>query len=131
MAFSHGKDTHFTLDATDISAYTDTSSLERAVENAEVTTYGDDDREYIAGLRGHNIPLGGPWDPTLDAAVIGADDGAVVPFIFGPAGSTTGLVKYSGNCLFQNYTVSSPVSGRVAWSASVVITGAVTRATFA
>ena len=130
MAFSHGKDTHFTLDGTDISAFTDTSALERAVENAEVSTYGNDDRAYIAGLRGHTIPLGGPWDPTLDAALIGADDGAVVAFSFGPAGDTGGNVQYSGNCLFQNYTVSNPVTGRVAWTASMLVTGAVTRDTF-
>lgn len=130
MAFTHGKDTHFTLDGTDISGYTDTSALERAVENAEVTSYGDDDRAYIAGLRGHTIPLGGAWDPTLDAAVIGADDGAVVAFVFGPAGSGSGAVRYTGNCLFENYTVSSPVSGRVAWSATMRVTGAVTRDTF-
>lgn len=130
MAFSHGKDTHFTLDGTDISAYTDTSELQRAVENAEVTAYTNDDRAYIAGLRGHTIPLGGPWDPILDAAVIGADAGAVAAWVFGPAGSGTGSVRYTGNCLFENYTVSSPVSGRTAWSATLRVTAAVTRDTF-
>jgi hypothetical protein len=130
VAFTHGKDSHFTLDGTDISAFTDTSALERAVENADVTTYTKDDRAFIAGLRGHGIPLGGPWDPTLDAAIIGADDGAVVAFSFGPAGSTGGNVQYSGNCLFENYTVSNPVGGRVSWAATMRVTGVVTRDTF-
>jgi len=129
MAFQHGKNTYFSLDATDISSYTDTSSLERAVENAEVTTYGNDDKAYIAGLRGHTVPVGGPWDPTLDAVLIGADDGAVVAFVFGPEGNASGDVQYSGNCLFENYSVSNPVSGRVAWSGTLRVTGSVTRGT--
>jgi len=103
----------------------------RDVDNPEVTTFGDDDREYIVGLRGATISISGFWDATLDGVlgqVVGASTS--LDFEYGPQGSTVGDVKYSGSCIMNSYAPSSPVDGPASWSADFVITGAVARGTY-
>ena len=131
MAFVHGKGTDFSVDGNNISTYTDSVSLDRNIDTAETTAFGDDDRTYIAGLRGHTFTASGHWDSTLDGYAIGMDDGAVVAFEYGPEGSTAGDVKYSGNALITNYSQSSGVGDKASWSASFQVTGSVTRGTYA
>ncbi len=129
MAFQHGSNAYLSIDATDISSYTDQQSLDRVVELAETTAFGDDDKTYIAGLRGHTISISGNWDPTLDSTLDGADDGAVVAFVVGPEGNTSGDVQYNGNCFITDYSWTAGVSDKVTWSANFTVSGAVTRAT--
>lgn len=119
------------MDGTDISSYTDSCSLDRQIDTAETTSFGDDDRTYIAGLRGSSFSASGHWDPTGDGVLIGADDGAVVAWEYGPEGSDTGDIKYSGNALITSYNQSSGVGDKVAWSANFQVTGSVTRGTYA
>ena len=129
MAFQPGHLAYFSLDATDISQYTDSESLNRVRDTLEVTSFGDTDKEYISGLRGHTVQISGSWDPTLDGVVDASDDGATVAFVFGPEGNDSGDVQYSGNALFTNYQLSASVSGKATWSATFTPSGAVTRGT--
>lgn len=130
MAFQPGHGAYLLLDATDVTAYLDNQSLDQVRDTLETTVFGLTARTYISGLQSASISLSGPWDPTGDAVLAGTDDGAVVAYEFGPEGSTASDIKYSGNCLFTNYSVSTSVDGRVEWSASFQPTGAVTRGTF-
>ena len=130
MAAVHGSDSYVSIDADDVSVYLDTASLQKMVDTAETTAFGDDDKEFIAGLRDTTLNIGGHWDATQDGFVADWDDGAVVSCIVGPAGSTTGLISYTFNALITNYTVDMPVAGRVGFSASLQRTGATTRGTF-
>ena len=136
MANVHGKDAYFQIDntsgsLTDISAYLDTSSLAQTIETADTTAYGDEDRTYIAGLATGSIPLGGPWDATLDGYFGTTTQKKVArSWVFGPAGSTGGLVKYSGEAVITGYSVDPPVGDRVSWSANLLVSGAITRGTF-
>ena len=126
MVFVHGKDSTMSIDATDISARVDSTSLNKVKDLAETTTFAStgDNKEFIDGLRSHEISIGGPWDATVDAVMDTADDGAAVAFSYSPdAGTTT----FAGNCLISNYSINSPVGGRVEWSAGFSTTGAVTR----
>jgi len=129
MAFQAGHNAYFNLDAADITAYCDTQSLNRVRAVLETTPFGVSDTTSMAGIRSHTLSIGGPWDPTGDATLDGADDGAVVAFVFGPEGNTSGDIQYTGNALFADYNISTSVSGRVAWSANFTPSGAVTRAT--
>ena len=131
MAVPHGSGSYLSIDATDISTYCNTQSLDKVRDLAETSTFGATDKTSIAGLRGHSISIGGPWDPTLDAAMDTADDGAVVAFVMGPEGNVSGDIQYSGNCLISNYNWTSPVGGETTWSASFTVSGAVTRAAVA
>ena len=124
MAFVHGKDATLSIDATDISSYTDQTSLNKVKDLFETTTFGNDDKTFIDGLREHDLSIGGKWDATLDGVMAGADDGAVVAFAFSPDAGTT---NYTGSCFIANYNIDSPVGGGVTWSASFKPSGAVNR----
>ncbi len=126
MAFVHGKEATMSIDATDISAQVDTTSLNRVKDLAEVTTFAStgDNKEHIDGLRGHEISIGGPWNATVDAVIYGTDDGSSVAFSYSPDGGTT---TYAGNCFLSNYSFTSNASNRNEWSAGFSTTGAVTR----
>lgn len=129
MAFQHGKNAYLSIDGTDITAYSDSQSLNRVKDLFETTTFGNDDKTFIDGLREYDLSIGGKWDPTLDAAIDGADDGATVAFVFGPEGNDSGDVQYSGNAFVSNYNVNTPVGGGVTWTATFKPTGSVTRGT--
>lgn len=130
MAFTHGSNTAISVDGTDVGPYTDSSDFARAQDTAEVTAYGDNDKEYIAGLMDGTASASGHWDPTADAALIGCFDGAVVSVIWGPAGSGSGSVRYTANFLITDYQISAPVGDKVSWSVSLQRTGATTRDTY-
>lgn len=136
MAFVHGKSGYFNLDNTastpapqDISAYCDNVDFPETIETAETTAFGATSKSYIVGLRDATISLSGKWDATLDAVMIGTEPTSRT-WIFGPAGSTGGNVKYTGECILTNYSISTSVGDVVTWSADLQVTGNVTRTTF-
>lgn len=143
MAFVHGKNTVFKLDSSagslvDLSSYLDDVGFPQSIETAETTTFGvaGGSKTYIVGLNDRTISLAGKWDATLDAHfanLIGALNSgslATASFEFGPAGSTGGLVKYSGEALVTSFEVSNPVGDVVSFSAELQVTGQVTRGTW-
>ena len=115
------------VDAADISAYTDSAGLDLIGETFETTVFAatGDNKTYIAGLNGASINIGGKWDASVDATLWGARDGATVAFSYSPDGGTT---TYSGNCLFENYNFVSQVAGGGTWTASFQPTGVISRA---
>jgi len=125
VAFVHGSDATLSIDATDVSAYTDNVSFTKNQATVDVSAFGDNDEAYIAGLRGATLNCSGPWDATADAVFEGCFDQASVAFSYSPDGGTT---TYSGNCFITDYNPSAGVADRVAWSASFQITGTVSRA---
>lgn len=137
MAKVHGKNAALKLDngagaLQDLSTYLDTLDLPRDVDLADVTAFGDGAKKTVPGLKDAKIPISGPYDATLDAhmdGIYGLD--ATQTFEMGFEGSASGKPKYSGECRIENYTVRTTVSGRVEWSASLQVDGAVTRGTWA
>lgn len=129
MAFVHGKGTHVTINSVNLSAYLTEASQSFDDDTHETTTFGKNSKEYLPGLQDGTISLSGNLDPALDSSMA-AMRGVVVPFIYGPEGSTTGKRKYSGNCIRTSYEVSNPVGDLVTFSAEFQITGDVTVGTF-
>jgi hypothetical protein len=135
IAFIHGKDSYIQFDSTggtptDISLYVDSvEGLPGELEFADVTALGDEGHKSIPGLENASFSLSGHWDSALDA-ILGPKRTATATFNYGPAGSTAGLVKYTGECWITSYTVSSPVGDKVSFSASLMVDGQVTRTTF-
>ena len=132
--FFHGKATNFSLDDTggtrrDISNVLVSVDFPEIIETAETTAFGSTSKSYIVGLRDATISVSGIWDATGDGYIIGTEP-ATRTFIFGPAGSTGGFVKYTGECILTNYSVSSPVGDVVTFSLDLQCTGGVTRTTF-
>ena len=132
--FVHGKSTHFELDDTggtsrDISDTLTSVDFPETIDTAETTAFGATSKSYIVGLRDATISVSGIWDATVDGYIIGTEP-ATRTFIFGPAGSTGGLVKYTGECILTNSAVSNPGGDVVTYSLDLQCTGGVTRTTF-
>lgn len=135
MAFEHGKSTVFKIDnsggtLTDISAYCNNVDFPREVDAPETTTFGNDDRTYIVGLRTATLSVSGFWDATVDGILAGIVGSGIVSFQYGPQGSTAGEVQYEGECILTSYGQGSPVDGVATFTADFQITGAVTRTTY-
>lgn len=138
MAFVHGKSAVFKLDDSggtlrDLSSYLDDLSFPRDIETAETTTFGvaGSAKTYITGLSDATISISGKFDATADgylAGVIGQS--ATLSFEYGPAGSTGGNVKYTGECIMTSYEVSASVGDVVTASADFQVTGQITRTTW-
>jgi len=137
MAFGHGKDSVFSLDdtadsLTAITAYvTNVDGLPGDIDMGDTTTQGKESKTYVAGLHDATVTVALMWDPTMDG-YIGtlAQQKVARGFEYGPAGSTAGDVKYSGESLIKSYKVASPVADVVTATLVLQVTGDVTRGTY-
>ena len=132
--FAHGKSTDFAIDDTggtsrNISDTLTDVSFPQTIDTAETTAFGSSNKSYIVGLKDTTISVSGIWDATVDGYLSGTEP-ASRSFIFGPAGSTGGNVKYTGEAIMTNYSQSNPVGDVVTFSADFQVTGAVTRGTY-
>ncbi len=132
--FVHGKSTDFELDDTggtsrSLANVLTSVDFPETIDTAETTAFGSTSKSYIVGLRDSTISVSGLWDATIDGYIIGTEP-ASRTFIFGPAGSTGGNVKYTGEAILTNYSVSNPVADVVTFSLDLQVTGNVTRTTY-
>lgn len=138
MAFVHGKSAVFKLDDSggtlrDLSSYLDDIGFPRDIETAETTTFGvaGSAKTYIVGLSDATISISGKFDSTADGYLAGVvGNSATLSFEYGPAGSTGGNVKYTGECIMTSYEVSASVGDVVTASADFQVTGQITRTTW-
>ena len=132
--FVHGKSTDFALDDTGGSSRSLANTLTdvsfpQTIDTAETPAFGSSNKSYIVGLKDTTISISGLWDATIDGYLSGTEP-ASRSFIYGPAGSTSGYVKYTGEAIMTNYSVSNPVGDVVTYSVDLQVTGAVTRGTY-
>jgi predicted secreted protein len=132
--FVHGKSTDFELDDTggtsrSLSNVLTSVDFPETIETATTTAFGATSQSYIVGLRDASISVSGLWDATVDGYIIGTEP-ATRSFIFGPAGTTSSNVKYTGECILTSYSISAPVGDVVTFSLDLQVTGNVTRGTY-
>jgi len=138
MAFVHGKSAVFKIDDSggtlrDISAYLNDVSMPRDIETAETTTFGvaGSAKTYIVGLTDATISVSGLFDATADGYLAGiVGNSSTVSFEYGPEGSASGKIKYTGECIMTSYDVSASVGDSVQASADFQVTAAITRGTY-
>ena len=134
--FRHGKSGFFSVTDTggsvrNLSSGLDSASIDRSADTAEVTSFGDDDRNYIAGLRGATISLSGTFASTYALRLDGMlGNSTLTNWVYGPEGNTTGYRKYSGAGNVTSVSYSGSVDGKIDMSIDVQVSGAVTRAVF-
>jgi len=133
--FVHGKSVNFALDDTggtsrDLSDVLNSVDFPEVTETAETTAFGATSRAYIVGLETATISISGMWDSTSDGYLKGGTEPATRSFIYGPAGSTSGNIKYTGEAIMTNYSIGSPVGDVVTFSVDLQVTGNVTRGTY-
>jgi hypothetical protein len=133
--FVHGKSVDFEIDDTggttrSISDTLNSVDFPEVTETADTTAFGSSSRSFIVGLESATISISGLWDATVDGYLKSGTEPASRSFIYGPAGSTSSNVKYTGECILTNYSISSPVGDVVTYSCDLQVTGAVTRGTY-
>jgi hypothetical protein len=128
MSFVHGKNTVITLNAVDLSAFTNTSTFGRKSDKHDVTTYGKNDHVYQGGLGDGDFSMGGVYDNTTAGPrdTIEPLIGTNVTLIRRPEGTGSGLPQDSVNVLVEEYVETSPVADMVTWSAKLQPSDAVT-----
>lgn len=128
MAFVHGKDTFISLNASDISAFCNTSTFTRTADSHDVTTFGNNDHVYVGGLGDGTSSIGGIYDngATGPRDIIEPLIGTVVTLIRRPEGTGSGKPQDSVQALVTNYVETSPVADMVTWTAELQLSGAVT-----
>ena len=132
---SHGKGSQLSIDSTAGTLVTLSSgitemSLSRELETAEITSFGDNDKSYIPGLRGASLSFSGNFSSThaevLDG-VIGRNSTATLSWEFSPDGSTAaGRHLLKGEGFLTSLEYSASVDDKVELSGELIISGAVT-----
>lgn len=129
MAFIHGKNTVITINAKDLSQYTNSSELTRGADEHDVTVYGKNDHVVSGGLLKGNFSAGGVYDSTAvtgPRAALIPIIGQVVTVVIRPEGTGASKPQDSFSALINDYTQSSPVADMVKWSVKGTVSDAVT-----
>ncbi len=119
-----------------LSGYADNLSFPDSTMMLDVSVFGTNSKAFIPGLsNGDTVTMSGPYDVTvhthltaLKAAQVAGS--AAAAFIFGPGGSVASQARIAGSLFVAQYTTSSTVAGRVEYTASLQVTGAVVNGTF-
>lgn len=141
MSFTHGKGAVFWYDDSggtlrNLSAYIKSVSFQLSADANETTTLSKNSKTYIAGLKNATLNVDGYFDSTASTgpdAIFWAAFGSSTTksFEYGPEGGSTGNIKYSGESFVTSFTPGpADVSGVVPFSATIQITGDVSKGTF-
>lgn len=115
----------------DISASITDIKFPRNVDSVDTTTLGATSKAFQTTLTSNKITISGIWDSTTDGYLAGLLGFATASaFVYGPAGSTSGLTKYSGSAFLLDYEIGAPVADVVKYTANFQITGTPTKGTF-
>lgn len=126
----HGKNGRIALAASGTGNRTTVASinawtLNKSVDYAEVTSFGDANKTYVAGLPDLSGTASGFWDSADTAMLTASDSTAGVPMILYP--STTAGISYFYGDGFIDYSINVPVSGAVTFTANFKAAGSWSR----
>ena len=128
MAFVHGKNTYISVNAVDLSSFTNTSEFTRTADSHDTTTYGKNDHVREGGLGDGTFTCGGIYDngATGPRDTIEPLIGTKVTLIRRVEGTGSGRPQDSVDILITSYVETSPVADMVAWSMEGQLSDAVT-----
>jgi hypothetical protein len=127
MALIHGRLTVCKLNSKDLTAYTNSSTVEISADAHDVTTYGATAHTFAGGLKNGTSTLSGFYDSTAvtgPRAAILPIVGTVVPFIHQAEGTGSGKPQDSVDVLVTKYSQTHPVADMVTWSVELQYSGA-------
>lgn len=141
MAFKAGTAAFVLLDGVagspvNVSGYQDNFSWPQSVQTLETSVFGTAAKAFITGLTdGDTIAVSGPLDVGLGTFLAGLKSAqsagsSTSTVTWGPGGSVAGQLKITAETWVSAFNVSSGVSGRAEFSASLQVTGAVTNGTW-
>lgn len=139
---THGAGTYFSLEDSaaatlrNISIYLTSVDYNVKNDTHDNTTFTATGHGYQVGLTDGTFVIAGFWNITATTGSSTVLDSLLglktttVGFEYGPDTNTAGKVKYSGECVMQDLSYSSPVADMCTFSATLQISGAVTKGTF-
>jgi len=139
MAAIVGKNASFQIDDStgtlrDLSANVTSVSFPASMDTADSTAFQPTGgaKTYVPGLIDHTLSIDGHYDSAtnLSDEVLSSLVGyaSTASFEFAPD-NTGGQVKYTGECILTAYEVSAPVADLVTFTASMQVSGVITRTT--
>lgn len=131
MAARKGRgNTTLTFNSVALTNYMNQAEWQAEIDRLETTHFGSTGAESIAGDTTHTISIGGDWDIAVDNALApeaitpGTKRTAAIAYV---GTSQTLTLTWTSNAEISNYSVSSGVSDKITWSASLALSGAPTR----
>jgi hypothetical protein len=121
MAFVHGKDAVVSLDANDISAYTNKCEFDKDSDVHDTTAFGKDSKTYAGGLKDGKVTLEGVYDGTASGprAIIETLIGTTVELIHKPEGAGSGLPIRTVDVVVKSYKETGVVADMIKWKADL------------
>jgi hypothetical protein len=110
MSAIAGKDAKVSFGGTDISTYVNKAGSSQVADKNEASTFGVTAKKYQAGLTDGTSPLEGPFDPAFHA-IMAPKYGTEDTFVYQPAGTGSGLPRFTVQALLLQYDVESDVNG--------------------
>lgn len=108
--FTHGKSANAYLNGLDLTGYGRSITISRDVDTAEASTFGDDDKVYVPGLRDATASMELLLDATLDGSVNAVAGAGTRPvWSFYPMGDTVGLTGYGLQADATGYEVTAEI----------------------
>lgn len=126
MAFIHGKSAAVLVNAYDLSAFLNSIDAVSAADTAEVSTFGNSSKSYVAGMRDATVSLGGFYDggagsidSVLSAAIASTSLVTVCPQGVAVIGNRAQLMQ----SIETSYGISAAVGDAVSISMEGQVTG--------
>lgn len=141
MSFVHGKGSKFSITDSgaverDLSAYLTNVELPLEIDLPDSTTLGASaHRHQVVGLKDATITLTGFFDSTATSGPHVVLSGLygfanASTFKYGPEGSSSGKVRFTGAARLRSYRTNAPVDGLVPFTAELAVDDAVTIDTY-
>ena len=119
-----------------VSGFADNFSWPQPVEMLDVSVFGTNSKAFIPGLAdGAEVSMSGPLHTTLATQLMNMKGtqqagGSTFSLLYGPLGSVSGNPKVTAEVYVKQFEFSTGVAGRVEYSSSLQVTGAVTNGTW-
>lgn len=125
MAYSHGKDADIYVGGYNLGPFLNSITVAATADTAEVSTFGDGAKEYIAGLQDSTLSAEGFFSGASgesDAILQAALGVSSTLWSYFPQGDTLGNIGFGVRCINTTYDISTPISD----AAKVTVNGQVT-----
>src|SRR5262245_5679161 len=99
------------------------------VDEIDVTTLGNTERQFILGFKSAELSGEGVWDPSADVVLFSQRGGTASPIRYSPQGTASGKIYYSGTAILKDYSPPTDVEAAVTFSFEYRITNGLTRGT--
>ncbi len=131
MAFGHGSNAYLKVGDNDISDYVESSDLNFDRDSADIKTFGASFVQRVMGIISAAISAAAAYDPTLDGYIWTAlTASTATTWEFGPQGSGSGSVKYSGSMWISTSKINAGSGDKVTHNFTCLPTGTITKGTF-